>query len=178
LRDQNITAYIPFSPHQKRGLDLRRDFEYHEEYLIYPEGKKLKRGRFYPQNSIFKYGASQKDCQACPRKATCLWPGEKRQRIQVSVYYSEIQRAVELNKTQTYGEEIRKRKTIIEGVFACQDRLGWSRCKLRGVWKVDCEGFLAALAHNILKLVRKLKAGLCIPVCYVGQRMEMKGAAT
>jgi len=178
LRDQNITAYIPFSPHQKKGIILRRDFEYHEEYLICPEGRKLKRGRFYPQDNTFRYGASQKECRACSRKETCLWPSEKRRRIRVSMYYPEIQRAVELNETQTYTEEIRKRKTIIEGVFACQDRLGWSRCKLRGAWKVDCEGFLAALAHNILKLVRKLKARLGIAVCYEGQGMEMKGVAT
>lgn len=39
-------------------------------------------------------------------------------------------------------------------------------------------GFLAALAHNILKLVGKLKAGLGIPVCYGGQRMEMEGVPT
>ena len=178
LEDQNITAYIPFSPHQKKGIDLRRDFEYHEEYLICPEGKKLKRGRFYPQSSAFRYGASQKDCRVCTRKETCLWPSERRHRIKVSMYYPEIQRAIELNETQTYTEEIRKRKTIIEGVFACQDRLGWSQCKLRGVWKVDCEGFLAALAHNILKLVRKLKAGLGIPVCYGGQEMEKEGVPT
>jgi transposase len=34
LRDHNITAYIPFSPIQKRGIASRRDFEYHEEYLF------------------------------------------------------------------------------------------------------------------------------------------------
>ena len=172
LQDQNITAYIPFSPHQKKGIDLRRDFEYHEEYLICPEGKKLKRGKFYPPKNSFRYGASQKDCQACPRKKNCLYTSEKRQRINVSVYYPEIQRAVELNETQDYAEQIRKRKTIIEGVFACQDRLGWSRCKLRGMWKVDCEGFLAALAHNVLKLIRKLKSGLAAIVSLEGKGME------
>jgi transposase len=178
LRDQNITAYIPLSHIQKRGLVSRQDFEYHEEYLICPEGKKLKRGRFYPQESTFKYGASQKDCRACRRKESCLWQGENRHRIRVSMYYPEIQRAIELNETQTYTEEIRKRKTIIEGVFACQDRLGWSRCKLRGLWKVDCEGFLAALAHTVLKLIRKLKARLGIPVCYGRQQMKMEGVPT
>jgi transposase len=178
LRDQDIIAYIPFSSVQKRGITSRQDFEYYEEYLICPEGKKLKRGRFYPQDNTFKYGASQKNCRACPRKETCLWPSERRHRIRVSAYYPEIQRAAELNKTPAYGEEIKKRKTIIEGVFACQDRLGWSRCKLRGLWKVDCEGFLAALAHNILKLVRKLKARLGIPVCYGRQGMEAEGVLT
>ncbi len=100
LHESNITAYIPFSFSQKKGIDLRRDFEYHKEYLICPEGKRLKLRGFYPRNNTFRYGASQKDCQACPRKEDCLYTGEKRQRIDVSVYYPEIQRAMELNKTQ------------------------------------------------------------------------------
>ena len=33
-------------------------------------------------------------------------------------------------------------------MFASQGRLGWERCKLRGLWKVDCEGYISALAHN------------------------------
>ena len=90
------------------------------------------------------------------------------------MYYPEIQSAVELNETQDYAEQIRRRKTIIEGIFACQDRLGWARCKLRGLGKVDCEVFLAALAHNILKLVRRLKAGLGIPVYNKWQEAVME----
>ena len=178
LQDQNITDYIPIHSKQKSGIAVRQGFEYHEGYLICPEGKKLKRSTFYPQDNTFKYQASRKDCRACPRKETCLPPSEKGRCVKVSAYYYEFQRATELNKTLAYEEEIRKRKTIVEGVFACQDRLGWARCKLRGLWKVDCEGFLTALAHNILKAVRKLKARVGIPPCYVGQGMEMKGVAT
>jgi len=85
---------------------------------------------------------------------------------------------MELNNTVSYGEEIRKRKTIIEGVFAYQDRLGWARCKLRGLWKVDCEGFLAALAHNILKAVRKLRAKVNIILGGIGQRRKMERVLT
>jgi hypothetical protein len=178
LRDQNITAYVPLSPRQKNGLALRQDFEYHEEYLICPEGKKLKRGAFLPQENSFKYRASQRDCRICPRKATCLWPSEKRHCIKMNTYYPEFQQAAELNNTLAYSEEIRKRKTIVEGIFACQDRLGWARCKLHGLWKVDCEGFLAALAHNILKAVRKLKARMGITVWGVSQRIEMERVPT
>lgn len=90
----------------------------------------------------------------------------------MNIYYPEFQRAAELNNTLAYREEIRKRKTIVEGIFACQDRLGWARCKLRGLWKVDCEGFLAALAHNILKAVRKLKARIDITVRGASQGKE------
>lgn len=39
------------------------------------------------------------------------------------------------------------------------DRLGWAAFRLRGLWKVDCEGYMAALAHNVLKMVRKLGRG-------------------
>jgi transposase len=173
LQDEEITGYIPIHPRHKSGIAVTQGFEYHEGYLICPEGKKLKRGTFYPQDNTFKYKASRKDCRVCPRKATCFPPNEKGRCVKLSAYYPEFQRATELNGTLAYEEEIRKRKTIVEGVFACQDRLGWSRCKLRGLWKVDCEGFLAALAHNILKAVRKLKARTGTMVWAVDQRTEI-----
>ena len=28
--------------------------------------------------------------------------------------------------------------------------------RLRGLWKVDCEGYISALAHNLKKAVRRL----------------------
>ena len=174
LRDQRITGYIPLSPIQKSGIGVRQCFEYHGDHLVCPEGKKLKRSAFYPQESMSRYRASRRDCRVCPRKAACLSPSEKERSIKVSAYYHEFQQAAELNGTPAYGEEIGRRKAIIEGVFACQDRLGWARCKLRGLWKVDCEGFLAALAYNMLKAVRKLKAGMSTTVWGFGQGMEME----
>jgi transposase len=175
LRNQNITGYIPIHPKQESKLAVKHGFEYHEDYLICPEGKKLRRGTFIPQENTFKYKASQKDCRICPRKAVCLPPSqEKRRCIKLSVYYAEFERARDLNKTLPYSEAIRKRQSIIEGVFACQDRLGWARCKLRGLWKVDCEGFLASLAHNILKALRKLRTRVRTLVSVTRQRMEME----
>ena len=49
-----------------------------------------------------------------------------------------------------------RRRTIVEGIFASLDRLGWAKSRLRGLWKVDCEGFMASIAHNVLKAVRRL----------------------
>ena len=34
---------------------------------------------------------------------------------------------------------------------------------MRGLWKVDCEGYMAALAHNVLKMMRKLGRGVWPP---------------
>ena len=48
-------------------------------------------------------------------------------------------------------------KPSMEGPFASLDRLGWARSRLRGLWKVDCEGYMAGLAHNVLKAVRQLR---------------------
>ena len=34
---------------------------------------------------------------------------------------------------------------------------------MRGLWKVDCEGYMAALAHNVLNMFRKLGRGVRPP---------------
>jgi hypothetical protein len=84
--------------------------------------------------------------------------------LQLSEYYPEFLLSRERNKTEEYQREIRKRKTVIEGVFASLDRLGWMRSKLRGLPKVNCEGFIAALAHNVLKALRKMRLAECAPI--------------
>ena len=37
------------------------------------------------------------------------------------------------------------------------------KSRLRGLWKVDREGYIAALAHNVKKMVRKLGRGVRSP---------------
>ena len=69
-------------------------------------------------------------------------------------------RARERNRTAAFRRERRRRQTIAEGTFASLDRLGWERSRLRGLWKVDCEGYMAVLAHKVLKLVRSLSRGV------------------
>ena len=71
-------------------------------------------------------------------------------------YYPMTLLARERNQTGEYRRERVRRQTIAEGIFASLDRLGWARSRLRGLWKVDCEGYMAAFAHNVLKAVRKL----------------------
>jgi hypothetical protein len=173
LRDQDVTDYIPTRFKQEGELVVKHGFKYHEDYLVCPEGKKLKRGTFIPRENTFGYSASQKDCRVCLRKATCPPSSQRKRRfIKLSAYYAEFERVRELNKTLAYSEAIRKRQSIIEGVFACQDRLGWARCTLRGLWKVDCEGFLASVAHNILKALRKLRTRAGTLVSVARQRVE------
>ena len=72
------------------------------------------------------------------------------------MYHSVYLRARARNRTAEYRRERRRRQTIAEGTIASLDRLGWDQSRLRGLWKVDCEGYMAALAHHVLKMVRKL----------------------
>ena len=74
-------------------------------------------------------------------------------------YYPMTLLARERNQTSEYRRERVRRQTIAEGAFASLDRLGWARARLRGLWKVDCEGYMASFAHNVLKMVRKLGGG-------------------
>ena len=65
------------------------------------------------------------------------------------MYHPLLLQAQELRKTPEYRRERKRRQGIAEGTFASLDRLGWSRSRLRGLWKADCEGYMAALAHNV-----------------------------
>ena len=72
------------------------------------------------------------------------------------MYYPLFLEARECNKSASYQEEMVIQRTTAEGVFASQDRLGWARSRLRRLWKVDYEGYMSALAHNLKKAVRRL----------------------
>ena len=63
-----------------------------------------------------------------------------------------------------YRREQKGRRIVAEGAFASLDRLGWAKSRLRGLWRVDCEGYMAALAHNVLKAVRRLRQSTGPPV--------------
>ena len=159
LEERKITAYIPIHTKQENSMVARGDFTYHGDRLICPQGKVLRRKSFHRRSSSYQYIARQKDCQACPIKGTCLPPGHNQRYIGLTMYHPLYQRARERNRTVAYRRERRLRQTVAEGTFASLDRLSWARSRLRGLWKVDCEGYMAALAHNVLKMVRRLGHG-------------------
>ena len=135
------------------------DFVHHGDHLICPQGKILRRDAHHKRQRAYLYVARQKDCQACPIKETCLPPGQKRRFFNVTIYLSVYSRARERNRTAQYQRERFRRRTIAEGAFASLDRLEWDKSRLRGLWKVDCEGSMAFLAHNPLKMARRLGRG-------------------
>jgi hypothetical protein len=76
------------------------------------------------------------------------------------MYHPWMLLAQQRNSTAAYRQEKNHRRTIVEGTFASLDRLGWAASRLRGLWKVDCEGYMAALAHNVLKIARRMGRGI------------------
>ena len=104
--------------------------------------------------------ARQRDYQACPVKADCLPPGQRRRYIGLTMYHPLHLRARERNLTAAYHREHIYRRTVAEGTFASLGRLSWARSQLRWLWKVDCEGYVAALARNVLNMALKLSHGL------------------
>ena len=163
LDQKGITAYIPIHPRQEANMVSRGDFEYRGDHVVCPQGKILKQAGHHRRNASYQYVASQKDCQACPIKDQCLPPRQKRRYLGLTIYYPLHLEAQERNKTFAYQREMKRRRTTVEGVFASLDRLGWLRSRLRGLWKVDCEGFMASIAHNVLKGIRRLAQGVGPP---------------
>ena len=163
LEEQDIIAYIPIHTKQETSMVASGDFVYHGDHLVCPQGEILRRGSYHKRQRSYQYVARQKDCQACPIKDTCLPRGQKRRFFGVTIYHPEYARARERNRTAAYRRESIRRKTIVEGTFASLDRLGWEKSRLRGLWKVDCEGYMAALAHNVLKMPRRLGRGVGPP---------------
>ena len=162
LEGKDITAYIPVHPNQENSMVSKGDFIYRGDHLICPQGKVLRRSALQRRDRAYQYVAHQKDCQSCPVKARCLPPNQKRQKqryVALSMYHPLLLQAQELKETAAYRRERKRRLAIAEGTFASLDRLGWAQSRLRGLWKVDCEGYMAALAHNVLKLMRTLSRG-------------------
>ena len=159
LEGKDITAYIPIHPNQENSMVSKGDFIYRGDHLICPQGKVLRRSALQRRDRAYQYVAHQKDCQSCPVKARCLPPNQKRRYVALSMYHPLLLQAQELKKTAAYRRERKRRLAIAEGTFASLDRLGWAQSRLRGLRKVDCEGYMAALAHNVLKLVRTLSRG-------------------
>ena len=163
LEERNITAYIPIHTRHETSLVSTGEFVYHGSHLIFPQGKVLRQGSSHKRSRTYQYLSRQKDCQSCPVRETCLPPMQKRWHFTLTMYYQEYLRAKERNCSEEYREELRRRQTTAEGIFASLDRLSWARTRFQGLWKVDCEGHMAALAHNMKKLVQRLSRGVGHP---------------
>lgn len=157
LEKRGVQAYIPIHTRHAENRDKRKGFHLESPTeLICPAGKTLKRTTFYKRDDAWLYTTRVSDCRACTQRNSCLPPRSNREFVQLSTYEAEFARAEERNSTARYRRLMRRRETVVEGVFAHLKDLGFRRVRRLGLARVQCEGYMVAFAHNILKTIRYL----------------------
>jgi transposase len=156
LRRRGIDAYMPLHPHEMDDSSLLdTSFHYHGDHLICRAGRTLKLRGLPDSHDVVYYVARQGECRSCEKKGSCLTPKEKAKGVAASRYHLELLRARKAVLSSRFAREMRRRKSAVEGVFAHLDHLAFDEARLRTTGKVDIQGTIAALAHNILKALTK-----------------------
>jgi hypothetical protein len=156
LLARNIQPHIPVIDrrHQTRGLFTRDAFRYEPKENAYycPEGKPLHyRGqRRSSGGDLYRSTAAQ--CRDCPQKKLCTTGPYRR----LFVHWQEPARQVAraLAETPDYKRSQRARYKI-EALFAeLKQQIKLRRVRLRRLWNVGEQFYLAATAQNLKRLVR------------------------
>jgi hypothetical protein len=158
LLARSIQPHIPVIDrrHQTHGHFTRDQFRYEpsEDAYYCPQGQPLRYSRPNPRRYSSLYCATPAQCQACPQKARCT-SGAFRTLI-VHWYEPARQTVRELAGTPAYVRSQRARGKI-EALFSeLKQRLGLRRVRLRRLWNVAEQFFLAATAQNLKRLVQFL----------------------
>src|SRR5947209_2455682 len=102
-----------------------------------------------------RYRASVKDCHACPLKAQCTTNKQGRSLCR-SVDEEYLDRVRAYQPTEPYKKALRKRSVWVEPLFAeGKDWHGMRRCRLRELWRVNCEALMRAAGQNLKRLLNK-----------------------
>jgi len=174
LEDRRIDGYIPESSEENIGKDLdhktdlyvRDEFQYNEESNCYkcPAGQILTpktRSHQYTKYSnkwITIYQAEEGVCLRCQQKNKCT-KSENRS-IRRGEFEAERLRMLQKLKTDKGRKLYRKRKIMVEPVIGQIKTVGnFVRFMLRGLTGAKIEWKWATIAHNLLKITRKVVNG-------------------
>jgi transposase len=151
LRERGITTYIPLPSGHPPAFLQTQGFRFGPFTMTCSEGRQL-RARHRSDKPTIRYRAPRAECGSCQRSARC--PAARRTGFDLGADTKELVQAQAVNKTAAYRRGQRRRRAVVEGVFAQLKWYGLRRVKLRGLSRVAIELELAAFAHNVLKLVR------------------------
>jgi len=166
LLERSIQPYIPVIDrrHQTQQRFTRDQFQYDpiENVFRCPQGQTLRyRGKSNKEQGHI-YQTVESQCQGCPVKKRC--PGGSTRRIFVHWHEPARQTARELALTPAYARSKRERNKI-EALFSeLKLRVGLRRVRLRRLWNVSEQFYLAATAQNLKRLVRFLAQRGSVPV--------------
>jgi transposase len=158
LEDNGIKSFIPLPQEPKSEIIPASQFKPQGEVLICPQGKTLKFVGMRQKNQSvqFRYRSRPQDCCDCPLKKKCIKGKGGYRTLGISLYKEQTEKAKLTNRTPAFKQAMRRRKTVIEGVIAHLRNLGL-KIRLWGLEKVNIQGILSALAHNVLKAVKKMR---------------------
>jgi transposase len=152
LAERGMQAYMPVVEYQQSSPFFRySDFTYDAATDSYrcPNGATLTyRGNHYTTR-VRSYTAPAAVCQPCPLRTRCTdSKGGRRLNRSFDEAYREQARALQI--TAAYQKALRKRQVWVEPLFGeAKDWHGLRRFRLRGLWKVNCEGLLVAAGQNL-----------------------------
>ena len=152
LEDAGIRASVPLPDFDERtpyfgasrfAYDAERD-----EYRC-PQGHPLRRARVKYTEDVVVYQAKTATCNDCPLKAQCTASKQGRQ-VYRSFHAADLERVRGYHATAAYQKAMRKRAVWIEPLFGeAKDWHGLRRFRLRGLWRVNCEGLMVAAGQNL-----------------------------
>ncbi len=152
LAERGIQAYMPLVEYDRSSPFFRQqDFTYDAATDTYrcPQGTMLRfRGNNYV-TGVRVYQAPPAVCAACPMRERCT-DSTLGRRLNRPFDEPHRERARELQSTAAYQKAMRKRQVWVEPLFGeAKDWHGFRRFRLRGLWKVNCEGVLVAAGQNL-----------------------------
>jgi hypothetical protein len=158
LTERGIRAYMPVVEYDRSSPFFRQpDFAYDGATDTYrcPQGQTLAfRGNNYV-SGVRTYQAPTAACVACPIRPRCT---DSRQGRRLNRPFDEVYReqARAEQATPTFTQAMRKRQVWVEPLFGeAKDWHGLRRFRLRGLWKVNCEGLLVAAGQNLKRWLTK-----------------------
>jgi transposase len=166
LLERSIQPYIPVIDrrHQTHQHFTRDQFQYDQVENVFrcPQGQTLRYRGMDRQAQGYLYQTAESQCRGCPIKKRCT--GGSTRRIFVHWHEPARQTARELAQTPAYARSKRERNKI-EALFSeLKLRVGLRRVRLRRLWNVSEQFYLAATAQNLKRLVRFLAQRESVPI--------------
>ena len=168
LLERKIQPYIPVIDrrHQTHRHFTRDQFQYDSTANAFrcPQGQLLRYQGLAVENQTYVYRTTELQCRGCPVKKRCTRAPVRK--IVVNWHEPARQVARDLAQTPAYTQSRRERNKI-EALFSeLKLRVGLRRVRLRRLWNVAEQFYLAATAQNLKRLVRfladrKLSPALC-----------------
>lgn len=158
LLERKIQPYIPVIDrrHQTHRHFTRDQFQYDPVVNAFrcPQGQMLRYHGSAPKNQSYVYRTTELQCRGCPVKKRCTRAPVRK--IVVNWHEPARQVARDLAQTPAYTQSRRERNKI-EALFSeLKLRVGLRRARLRRLWNVAEQFYLAATAQNLKRLVRFL----------------------